>query len=76
MLSNPADRQQQWQSVDHLLSRWLEGLRSGQPCVSYRCLMANSLATVLAVESMTIASPLQVSFEALNDAVAQSEAEV
>lgn len=24
MLSNPVDRQQRWQSVDHLLSRWLE----------------------------------------------------
>ena len=24
MLSNPVDRQQRWQSVDHLLQRWLE----------------------------------------------------
>lgn len=24
MLNNPVDRQQRWQSVDHLLSRWLE----------------------------------------------------
>lgn len=24
MLNNPVDRQQRWQSVDHLLNRWLE----------------------------------------------------
>lgn len=51
----------------NMLSQWINGLKSGQPCVSYDCLMANSLATVLAVESMTIAAPLKVCFEEITE---------
>lgn len=43
-----------------MVLRWLNGLKTGTPCLSYDCLMANSLATILAVESMTIAQPLAV----------------
>jgi polar amino acid transport system substrate-binding protein len=52
----------------NMLNSWIAGLASGTACVSYDCLMANSLATILAVESMTIAAPLQVSFSALTEA--------
>lgn len=49
----------------HMIAAWLEGLQSGTPCVDYDCLMATSLATVLAVESMTVGMPLTVSCELL-----------
>lgn len=48
-----------------MLDAWLAGLRSGKPCVNYECLMANSLATVLAVESLAIGAPLNVDFSIL-----------
>lgn len=43
-----------------MISAWLAGLQTGQPCVNYDCLMATSLATVMAVESMTIGAPMVV----------------
>lgn len=48
-----------------MLQQWVQGLVSGQPCVSYDCLMANSLATVLAVESLALGAPLAVDPSAL-----------
>lgn len=48
-----------------MIAAWLAGLKSGTPCVAYDCLMATSLATVLAVESMTVGMPLTVSRELL-----------
>ncbi len=51
----------------HMLAAWLAGLNSGVPCVEYACLMANSLATILAVESMTINAPLGVCYAAIVD---------
>lgn len=47
-----------------MVASWIEGLRSGKPALSYECVMANSLATVLAVESMTIAAPMTVDLHA------------
>ncbi|WP_447746940.1 bi-domain-containing oxidoreductase [Pseudomonas nicosulfuronedens] len=44
----------------HMIAAWLDGLQSGQPCVEYQCLMATSLATVMAVESLTIGMPLLI----------------
>ncbi|WP_439114130.1 bi-domain-containing oxidoreductase [Hydrogenophaga sp.] len=44
----------------HMITAWLEGLRSGKPCVDYDCLMATSLATVMAVESMSVGMPMAV----------------
>ena len=49
-----------------MLQSWLAGLKSGQPCVSYESLMASSLATVLAVESITIDQPLKVDLSVFN----------
>lgn len=48
-----------------MIAAWLAGLKNGTPCVAYDCLMATSLATVLAVESMTVGMPLTVSRELL-----------
>ncbi|WP_423186123.1 bi-domain-containing oxidoreductase [Alishewanella sp. d11] len=46
-----------------MIQNWLAGLQTGKPCVSYDCLMANSLATIMAVESMTIGGPLVVELD-------------
>ena len=43
-----------------MLAAWVQGLKTGQPCVAYETLMQASLATVLAVESLTVAAPLAV----------------
>ncbi len=48
-----------------MLTKWLAGLKNGEPCVSYETIMANSLATILAVESMTINQPLSVDLSIL-----------
>ncbi|MES2126784.1 MAG: bi-domain-containing oxidoreductase [Pseudomonadota bacterium] len=47
-----------------MLAQWVAGLASGTPCVSYDCLMANSLATILAVESLALGVPLDVNSSA------------
>ncbi|OKH87465.1 bi-domain-containing oxidoreductase [Thalassospira sp. TSL5-1] len=43
-----------------MIATWLESLQTGIACIDYDCLMATSLATVMAVESMTIGAPMQV----------------
>jgi len=48
-----------------MLAAWVAGLVSGQPCVSRETLLACSLATVLAVESLTVAAPLAVDLSLL-----------
>lgn len=48
-----------------MLDAWLIGLKSGEPCVSYECLMANSLATILAVESLALGTTLVVDLATL-----------
>jgi polar amino acid transport system substrate-binding protein len=48
-----------------MLDTWLKGLKSGEPCVSYECLMANSLATILAVESLALGTTLAVDLTVL-----------
>ncbi len=48
-----------------MLVAWLKGLKTGEPCVSYKCLMANSLATILAVESLALGTTLVVDLAAL-----------
>ena len=48
-----------------MLQSWLAGIKSGQPCVSYESLMASSLATVLAVESMMVGLPQTVDLSVL-----------
>lgn len=44
----------------HMIAAWLEGLQSSKPCVDYDCLMATSLATVMAVESLGCGMPMTV----------------
>ncbi|WP_417615557.1 bi-domain-containing oxidoreductase [Oceanisphaera sp.] len=43
-----------------MISAWLEGLKAGKACVDYSCLMSTSLATVMAVESLSLGIPLTV----------------
>jgi polar amino acid transport system substrate-binding protein len=43
-----------------MLSAWISGLQSGIPCVDRRTLLTVSAATVLAVESLVTAMPLNV----------------
>jgi polar amino acid transport system substrate-binding protein len=49
-----------------MLKAWAAGLKSGTPCVAYECLMANSLATILAVESLALGSSLSVDLDILS----------
>jgi len=49
----------------HMIAAWLDGLNTGRPCVDYECLMATSMATVMAVESMAIGMPMVVDFGVL-----------
>ncbi len=48
-----------------MLKAWLKGLKDGQPCIRYECLMANSLATILAVESLASGMPMRVDLSIL-----------
>ena len=49
-----------------MLSSWLAGLKTGKPAVAYDCLMANSLATILAVESLAAGVSLNVDLSILD----------
>lgn len=44
----------------NMLSAWVDGLQAGTPCVDYACLVTSSLATVLAVESLTVGAAINV----------------
>ncbi|WP_020405755.1 bi-domain-containing oxidoreductase [Hahella ganghwensis] len=48
-----------------MLALWVKAVKDGDACLAYRSLMANSLATILAVESMTINQPLRVDLSLL-----------
>jgi polar amino acid transport system substrate-binding protein len=43
-----------------MLAAWVAGLRSGEPCVPIEDLLASSLATIRAAESLTVGMPLGV----------------
>jgi len=49
-----------------MLAAWQNALKSGEPCVSYECLMSNSLATILAVESLALGVSLAVDLSILD----------
>ena len=51
----------------NMLDAWIKGLQSGIPSIPYDCLMANSLATILAVESLALGVVLDVDFNILNE---------
>lgn len=44
----------------NMITAWLDGLKTGKPCVDYDCLLVTSLATVMAVESLTNGMPMTV----------------
>ncbi len=44
----------------NMLSAWVDGVRSGTACVDYECLLTTSLATVMAVESLTIGETVHI----------------
>jgi polar amino acid transport system substrate-binding protein len=50
-----------------MLAAWLQGLRSGRPCVDQELLLLESLATVLCVESLCIGMPVEVGTELLDE---------
>lgn len=52
-----------------MLNAWLTGLKTGEPCVAYNCLMANSLATIMAVESLALGTSLSVDLSMLENEV-------
>ena len=52
-----------------MLSQWVAGLKSGTPCVSYELLMRNSIAVILAIESLSIGMPFEVSTSLLSQEV-------
>lgn len=52
----------------HMIAAWLQGLKSGTPCVDYSCLIATSLATVMAVESLALGVSLTVDTDVLTAA--------
>lgn len=43
-----------------MLAAWIEALKTGKTCVEFESLMANSMATILAVESLMVGMPLAV----------------
>lgn len=48
-----------------MLGAWIDALKSGKPCVELTALMASSMATILAVESLTTGTPLAMDSNAL-----------
>ena len=48
-----------------MLASWLGSLRRGEACIDFECLMKTSLATIMAVESLSIAMPLEVDLSVL-----------
>ncbi|HAS63350.1 MAG TPA: oxidoreductase [Vibrio sp.] len=50
-----------------MITAWLAGLQTGQSCVDYECLIATSLATVMAVESLSIGMPMVVELGVLKE---------
>jgi hypothetical protein len=52
-----------------MLSAWISGLKSGSPCLDYDCLMATSMASIMAVESMTIGMPVTVDLVMLDSEI-------
>ncbi len=50
----------------NMLDCWLDGLRSGIPCIDYESQIITALATVMTVESLTINQPLPVDLSILN----------
>jgi len=50
-----------------MLKSWLEAVKAGHECIGYSCLMANSLATILAVESLATGTSMKVDLSILSN---------
>lgn len=51
-----------------MLEEWITGLRNGKPCIDYSCVMATSMASVMAVESLSIGMPITIDLSLLEQA--------
>ncbi|WP_299773701.1 bi-domain-containing oxidoreductase [uncultured Pseudoteredinibacter sp.] len=49
----------------NMLKAWLKALKAGEQCVPYDCLMSNSMATIMAVESISSGVSLNVDLATL-----------
>jgi polar amino acid transport system substrate-binding protein len=49
----------------HMITDWVSGLVKGVPCVDYDCLMTTSLASILAVESLSIGQVISIDLSVL-----------
>jgi polar amino acid transport system substrate-binding protein len=52
-----------------MLISWLNGLRKGTPCLSYESQLSTALATILAVETLTIDRPMAVDLSILESQI-------
>ncbi|NDV25132.1 bi-domain-containing oxidoreductase [Desulfovibrio sp. JC010] len=52
----------------NMLNSWVNGVLSGTPVLDYESIMFSSLATVLAVESLTVGMPLEIDMKLLEPA--------
>jgi len=52
---------------ENMLSAWVDGLRNGKPCLAYDAQMRVALATIMAVESLSIGLPIAVDVNVLSD---------
>ncbi|BBB28873.1 bi-domain-containing oxidoreductase [Neptunomonas japonica] len=50
-----------------MLKSWLKAVKTGSECIDHSCLMSNSLATILAVESLASGSAMKVDLSILNN---------
>ncbi len=48
-----------------MLDAWVSGLRSGKPCIDYACMMTTSMASIMAVESISTGMPMNVDLAVL-----------
>ncbi|KKD59393.1 oxidoreductase [Grimontia sp. AD028] len=49
-----------------MINSWIDSLKSGESCIDYNCLLSNSLASIMAVESMMIGSSMNVDLSILS----------
>ena len=51
----------------NMLSAWIDGLRQGKSCLEYESQMRVALASIMAVESLTLGLPVSVTMNVLED---------
>lgn len=51
-----------------MLNAWIKGLETGEPCMDYGEMIKNSLATILAIESLASGTPMNVDMSVLEQA--------